>query len=346
MLFTNRFIFFTSFYYLLILVSGFFIFPVQTLAVSIDTTAGEKKLVEGQTIWSVSIYYPYTITFSFVYDSIDSYNQLKITHVFTTPTEKYTHPMVIDTIQKGDKITLFGKNIQILNWDPWYVWIEYLNSDSSTYRNPQSVKIEDKMIDSAYFVAEISKVTSMVTDTSQIKELILAKSQKHYLFQNLNEAYKKTLWLLSTENYQDAFTELNTLLEKKDVPFFGLVYFAGLSALRLERFDPAIQYFQRLQDMVPQNPLGLYGISLAYYKKKEYSAAESFIKRVVKTYPKWEQGYLLYAWILSAQGVPERQITNEIKKSNLYRDSWNNTTQFYPPLDIYCFDIEDLNNRK
>ncbi|MBP7460719.1 MAG: tetratricopeptide repeat protein [Candidatus Delongbacteria bacterium] len=303
-------------------------------------------MVEGQTIWIASVYHPFTIHYSFVYDSIDSQNQLRLTHFFQTPSEKYSHPMTVDNIQKGDVITLFGKNIRIINWDPWYIWVEYLNEDSLSHRKPIPIVIEDRMIDSTLFVAEMAKTANLFQDTSQIKELVMSRSKQHYLFRNLNETYKQALTQMANENYQSVYNELHALLEKKDLSFFGLIYLTALSALRLEYYDQAILYFQRLHDMVPQNPFGLYGVALTHYTRKDFTAAEAIIKRVVKTYPRWEFGYLLYAWILNAQQVSENQIKNEIKNSAEYRDNWKNHSSLYPTLDIYGFTIEELNKKK
>ncbi len=331
-----------SFFKIYILLSMLYV-STSGLTELIDTTSGVvQKVIEGASIAQMRINLPYTETHFFSFDSVDQNNTLFLSHHLLTPYQQWQYPFYIASIQSNDKINLFSHTLKIHRWDNWFIWLEYLEEYDQNAKKPISQTNRPLLINEDSIQNYLNQNLMIGTDSSKLKEKVVQKAQQSYLFQDMNSIYK-TAWDYSQkQQYQQCLSLIQPVLDKKNLNFFGLYYLAAIASYHLQQYQLSINYFDKIQEILPNSPIGFYGKAFIQFTLENYHQAYLILQQINKRFPEFERAYLLMAKTGQKLELNEKTQKENLKKSKQYQTTWQNHEPQLQFTDPYQTSIQGL----
>jgi len=302
---------------------------IHAITESADTTKGEKKIIEGMTIYKYILQNPYIEKYYFVFDSLEG-STLYISKWLRTSYDEYRYPFAVKNVNHGDIVQFNQWKIKILDWDEYNIMYDVLGSDDDnvTGKKMETLKYQSIVISKETADKKMKIIDENVTDSIELKGIVLEEYNKNDLFLDLNIVYDSSYKQFLLKNYKKCLDRIGPIINKKDLNFYGLVYIAGVSALELKKFEEAESYFDKLNSLVPNNPLGLFGLGVSAFYKKEYKKADIYGQRVKNQFPEFFPNEKLLL-----------MLSNIMKTDEVLKEE---SLKIEMPIDIYHLDCKDI----
>jgi len=320
---------------------------INSLTENPDMSSGSKRIKKNMTIVKAVLHSPFKERHYIVYDSVGTNNKFYITHWLKTSFEEHYYPFFIEQIKQGDVIRIFNYFIKIQKWDRFSLWYAILDSTQITeitdFKEIQPQPLRAIQVDSS----EVNKLFTFESknyDSLKLKQEVKKLSEQSFVFQNLNELYEKSKKKIQLEQYKKCLDDVIDVISKKNIEFYGLSYFAGLCCFHLNDYEEAFKFFTVIDELIPNYPLGKYGIAVSLMKMTDYQKAFLITRQLVKQFPNFEPGFLIHAKIQQKLEINKKQIQSQFPKNNKYSETWETLEQLPFPIDIYHYSIKDLSN--
>ncbi len=305
---------------------------IKAISETCDTTLGPKKVLKNATLYIAIINNPFSEKHYFVFDSVSNNQTLWITHWIKTNYNTYKYPKYIDMIKKNDVFKILNKYIKINSWDNFFLYYEILpDTFDGKFKKLKPIEFKKIVIPDSVIIQKLSQSITNYNDSLELKKMVQKIARNHYLFKNLNTLYIEAQKLIFNKNYSKCFKLTYNVITKKEIKFFGLIYYTAYAALQLKKYNIAYSLFENLYNLLPEHPLGLYGISLTLYNQNKLEQANFNCKLLINSFPDFILGYKLYYNILKSQ---EKDTKSIVKK---FEDKFGKKTK----INDYNFELPE-----